>query len=199
MKYYLITLKDNQQVIASDEDICVEDYFFTGTEVEQCLTSSEADDLSIGKPFKKVIAGFENLPEINFSEVESIPDYVEVMPKRIAEKIYFTNPSQDYFEGYEDGFTVAGLSNQQTAIDFAMYLVSNPPLASSTTTADQTQYFQRLLLEYGSKIFKQFKDRPKIFEIEVEMEEYDEGGFSPEREPSIENNQIKILKILKRL
>jgi len=220
MKYYLITLKDNQQVIASDDDVCAEDYFFTGTEIEQCLTSSEADDLSIGKPFKKVIAGLEGLPEIDFSKLNQIPEVdfnairVVVDVDKLANDVYPADAKykKRYNWIWKEGFyasqelkdELTEKTIQQTAIDFAMYLVNYPmTVARSTTNTapymfEGQKFLQGLLLAQGAKIFKEFQDRPKIFEIEVEMECV---GFetSTDAVPEIKNNQIKITKILKKL
>jgi hypothetical protein len=77
-------------VLTSDEDICSGDLFLVGSEIEQCLSSAEADNLSIGESYPKVVAqdfDFSSLSpeeqkEIGWFDVEKLADdySVEVYP-----------------------------------------------------------------------------------------------------------------------
>lgn len=201
MKYYLITLKDNQQFIVADNEMPKVDLF---------PLDEGGGTYSID--LKKVIAGLEGLPSISFSKLNQIPDTGAIRAvvdvDKLANDAYPADAKykKRYNWIWKEGFyasqelkdELTEKEVEQTAIDFAMHFISSSDNIQ-LYMPKEFDYLQGLLLEQGAKIFKEFQDRPKIFEIEVEMEEYDEGGFSPEREPKIENNQIEITKILKRL
>ncbi len=171
MKYYLVSLKDNQQVIASDEEIDsnkMDDLVFADNKI---LTVAKyfygLQEKVYTKPLK-IIAGLEGLPSISFSELNQIPEVdfdairfvdVEKLADDIADKKYGGGQSPSYFAGFEDGY--------REAIE---------QFIGKATT------------------------KPKIFEIEVEMEDYREAGHNLEQRVKIEiNNEISILKILQEL
>ena len=207
MKYYLITLKDNQQFIVADNEMPKVDLF---------PLDEGGGTYSID--LKKVIAGLEGLPSISFSKLNQIPDTGAIRAvvdvDKLANDAYPADAKykKRYNWIWKEGFyasqelkdELTEKEVEQTAIEFAMYLVSNPmvvaqsPATFSSYIPEGFRFLQGLLLAQGAKIFKEFQDRPKIFEIEVEMECV---GFetSTDAVPSIENNQIKITKILKRL
>ena len=112
--YKLIKLKEGY-IIVSDRDIQIEDYFLIGKTIEQCLSSSEADDLSIGKSFPKIIAStfIPELPSIDFNGLEEefgivdLKGLVENMfvENEIHTELYDTNELKNaYKAGIYDGF-----------------------------------------------------------------------------------------------
>ncbi len=86
MKQKITQTDDYLLLTSSDGDRQPEDYFLVNKTVEQCLTSSEADDLSLGKPYQKITAyyplngapvldGVPLLPELpNEKELEKLAE-----------------------------------------------------------------------------------------------------------------------------
>jgi len=68
MKYREIKLEGNKSILVDESaDIEVKDYFIVEGKIEQCLSSSEADDLSIGSSYSKIVA------TINYSISLDVP------------------------------------------------------------------------------------------------------------------------------
>ena len=219
MKHYLITLKNNQQFIATDEEISnnMDDFVFADNKVETIGQYFFGLQEKVYTKPLPIIAGLKGLPEISYSELTQVPEIdfddirvvdTEKLANDIADKKYGGGQSPSYYAGFQDGFEAAQelseLQNKQTAIDFAMYLVSKTMVQGTPNNMKEYvprefEYLQGILTMQGAKIFKEFQDLPKIFEIEVDMECVGFDLIHVTKVLRRLNNQIEITKILKML
>lgn len=185
-------------VLTSDEDICSGDLFLVGSEIEQCLSSAEADNLSIGESYPKVVAQDFDFSSLSPEDQKEIGwfDVEKLYPagKKGAMSIPSRKESNNYLR--QEGFQKAQelLSDRRFTEEDIIKAFKAGQLDKSNNWygGDVNQYLQSL-------------SQPKSWEVEVEMETVYEDKlegteFIPRpvsKQPKLTNGKVKVLKINK--
>ena len=138
---------------------------------------------------KKVIAGLPKFPYIDFNGFEEQLGIVNV--EKLAYEYYSTNEYYKVADAFHwaNGFKAAQKLNDKNNIfeDLNVLLHSKK---HCFTFSDGFREFQKSIIDYLTQ--------PKVFDIEVEMEQYTQNYHKDiwYDRPKITNNSIKIIKVL---
>lgn len=207
MNTQLIMLPE-QPILVSDEEIKVDDYIYWNKKVTKAINTTYS------KSTKKIIAGIEGLPSIDFSglseEVCKRIGWVDVfkMSKNkypYSKRLHKVDREDDEMykdllrEGFEVGFkTAQSLNDKKFSLEDIEEAMKN--IASEIVTfdgvidANSPASIYTWVQAYLNKL-----SQPKVFNVEVEMEEVKSSTYEPCTKwivPKITNNSIKIIKIL---
>lgn len=157
--------------------------------------------------FKKIIAGIQEMPTINFSHLSEEDckrigwvdvDGLAEHSSEMQEGTYTVQHKTTYKHGFEDGFQKCQSLNENT---FSLEDMDKC-FRAGQKWADKIKYYEEAPMFFS--IFIQSLQQ-KIWDVEVEMEEYgfleewsEEGGAfqTSKQRPKITNNSIKVTKIL---
>ena len=209
MKSQLIILPE-YPIIVSDEEISVDDWRIRVDSKNNYFVEQVTDNTYnyTSEKYFKIIAGIPDLPLIDFNGFErkfGIINYW-AMGQKIAQKSKTSNKS-----AMRNGF-VKGFKYCQSLNEKRFSLDDMRKLASAAFTIKSNN--ETLIEDFDKWFDNRIKSlsQPKVFHIDIEMEEYMTDGWIPsynnpdnhnlepsaeiDWRPKITNNQIKIIKIL---
>lgn len=184
-------------IIVNDERIKPGDWYITNLsniyqETERMFEDDEGKPRFHYPQYKKIIAGIEGLPSIDWNGLEEEFGWIDVKKlSKVDIKSHHKNIQKreiDYILGYEDGFNKAQSLNKKKFSLEAMFKCFQAGIdyekEGSILQPDAHGYIRSL-------------QQPKVFDIEVEMYRPNEAyQISEHWSPKITNNSIKIIKKL---
>ena len=186
-------------IIVSDEKIEVGNWCFDKI---NCLYKQETDKIfELFTGSKKIIAGLPELPSIDFNGFEEQLGIVDIEKLALLKYPKHTFADNEYGDdlsplcrmGFIEGFKAAQEPNEKK---FSLEDVRK-------AFKEGLSYSNKHYHDYSEDLFIQSLSQPKVFDIEIEME--DKGGYRQDSMngfwisklvPKITNNSIKIIKIL---
>lgn len=202
MKTKLIIL-ENKSLIVSDEELLNEKDFYLGyPDYNHIFQWNMGNGIHKGKSTyaKKIIAGLENLPTINYSalsdeDCEKI-GYINVENYSKLEFPPDFNVQGDELDYYERMAFIKGFKKAQSLNDKKFSLEDMNKILSYLTSPNLTDEYRVVFARKHIQSLQQ----PKVFDVEVEMERTrypkDDDGWEDIYKPKITNNSIKITKVL---
>lgn len=195
MNTYKLIMLDNP-ILVSDEEIKENDFVYRhypdgGSHIGKSLQKS--DNLKKERVFK-IIAGIPSLPSIDFSALseEDCKKIGWVDVERIANELFEPHSSNILSPQYAmrnyfiRGFKAAQFLNEKKYSEEDLrkaFEAGQLDKSNNWYGNDFTQFFQSL-------------SQPKVFQVEVEMENDYEEPVGDILRPKITNNLIKIIKVL---
>jgi len=210
MKLQLIMLET--PIIVNDEEIKEGDLIYTKehlpdmphTNISKCIN---LERFNLGSPseWKKIISGLPELPSINFNGFEEQLGIIDV--EKLALETYRDNPNKyntDLNAPRKRKAFIKGFKAAQNEL-FKHFTLKD--IETAFKAGEKYGRYKVTEDDYITFINK-FLSQPKVFDIEVEMEELfleeDSSSYTHEKNdvsgskwfPKVINNQIKITKIL---